>query len=65
MNLAQYVRLSIDYWTIEDIQTAVFAKYALEKAIQLNKRIELIINVEKKIDTNKLVKILEKDGDLE
>ena len=31
----------------------------------MQKRIELIINVERKIDTQKLIKILEKDGELE
>jgi hypothetical protein len=37
----------------------------MDKAIQMQKRIELKINVEKQIDCLKLVKILEKDGDLE
>ena len=65
INLSQYVVISIDYWTINDIQTGIFAKYVMDKAIQMQKRIELKINVEKQIDCQKLVKILEKDGDLE
>jgi hypothetical protein len=55
INLSQYIVISIDYWTINDIQTAIFAKYVMDKAIQMQKRIELKINVEKQIDCQKLV----------
>jgi hypothetical protein len=43
---------------LKDIETLNYAKFALEKCISLCKKIELIINIEKKIDIDRLVDIL-------
>jgi len=40
------------------METLNYAKFALEKCMFLNKKIELIVNIEKKIDVNRLVDIL-------
>ena len=43
---------------MKDIETLNYAKFAFEKCVLHNKKIELMINIEKKIDINRLVDIL-------
>ena len=64
ISLADVINLKVDYYTIENSEIAMNAKYVLDKCIELNKNIVLTIYVEKKINIKRLINVLN-DGPTE
>ena len=58
ISVAEVVVLIVDHHTVENVDVALMAKYALDKCIEMKKQIELVIMVEQKIDINKLTQAM-------
>ena len=61
ISLTDVVNLDIDYHTIENPGVGIQAKFILDHCIEIKKHIRLCILVEKKINVQRLVKLMD-DG---